>query len=225
MRIASVSTGWSVRLNVNSRSPIVDAVTVGDDPPPERRLGRVTAHDVDELAHRGRRVHGHAFDLKAVLQRVAEHAQLAPVVGMAVAHHDRVERGDVDVLLQVAERARPGVDPDARGAATHQVATACATRAGVGTRAPEDRDAQRHDVNPMTAPPLARARGRAAADRSPRTTGRHPTTRSDACREGIRCLVPGRSRRALPAPANAVSSADDTSTTSRPITSLIVRAR
>ena len=69
-----------------------DAIAVGDDPPPKGRLGRVAAHDVDELSHRGRRVDRQAFDLEAVLQRVAEHTELAPVIGVAVAHDDRVER-------------------------------------------------------------------------------------------------------------------------------------
>ena len=46
----------------------------------------------------------------------------------------------------------PQSSPDARGAAVHEVAAARAARAGVGARAAEDRDAQRHAVNPMTAP-------------------------------------------------------------------------
>ena len=52
MRIASVSTGWSVRAEREVEVADRDAIAVGDDPPPEGRLGRFAAHDVDELAHR-----------------------------------------------------------------------------------------------------------------------------------------------------------------------------
>ena len=54
--------------------------------------------------------------LEPVLEGVAHHRQLEPVVGVLVGHDDRVEVDEVDVLLQRGEGARAGVEPDARGA-------------------------------------------------------------------------------------------------------------
>ncbi len=67
-----------------------------------------------------------------------------PVVGVGVGQHHGVEGVEVEVALQVGQRAGTGVEPDRHVAALDQVPTARPPGAGVGAAAPENRQGQVH---------------------------------------------------------------------------------
>ena len=89
---------------------------------PHRELGQVVddvgtegglelaAGDLDRHLERlGGGEHVETLALEDVLERVAQHGQLEPVVGVAVAQHDGVQVLGRDVPLEVGQGAGPGV--------------------------------------------------------------------------------------------------------------------
>src|SRR5262249_35088979 len=129
----------------------------------------------------------------------------------------RAELFGKDLILQGAERAVSTVDPDACSGRPEQVAAAraVATRTAVGPRAPED--GQLHD-QASTSPssgPRKRSPNARNVSTGPLVMKRRAATVSV---ESVRRASRSRT-------AKAVSSALDTSTTSRPMTSPMVRAR
>ena len=172
------------------------------------------------------RVHREPLALEPVPQEHVEAVDVDAVVGMLVREHDRGEVLRGEVLLQVAERAVAAVHPD-RGRRPSAPGSRCTRRCAARRRSPS---------TPAPSAPLVVL--------SPRTTARRgstsgPRNRPPSVPERRRCRRSSRrravaggaaTRRRLGGPsrsrtANAVSSALDTSTTSRPITSPMVRAR
>ena len=154
---------------------------------------------------------------------VAQHRQLQPVVGMTVGENDRVEVEQVDLGLQRTHRPRTTVEQHGRARGTKEIAGARVVGSRVRTRRTQDCDGEGHAtshrwaITVSSSGPRSRRPSRANVSMSPLDTNvcrpvRPPSASSPGVASAERT-------------AKAVSSADDTSTTSRPITSAMVRAR
>ena len=142
----------------------------------------------------------------AVLDRVAEHGQLRPVVRVRVRHDDGVEVFEGRVLQEVGQRARTAVDPHAHAAALDEVAAARVARPGVRAAAPEHGDAQAHHSD------------RRSASSSSGPSRRRPSDRNDA-------TSPDEIHRCAPGPAPADRPAPDDSKRERHLEGRLVGRR
>ena len=187
--------------------PFVDRV-------PLERLAPAGHERTEPLLGAVGREHREPDLFEPVAQQHVEPVDVGAVVRVLVGDHDRAELPRIDVLLQQRERAVAAVHPDRGVTLPQEVAAARATEARpVRARGAEDGQLHRHASTCSTSGPRKRAPRWRKVSTSPEVTNSRATGQSRAV-----VLFPS-----MPRISNAVSSALDTRTTSRPITSPIVR--
>src|SRR5437764_1716058 len=113
-----------------------------DDAPIEL-MTDLTVDGLRQLLHSARAPDREAAARADVLDDVVVRQQVDPMVRMRMGDHDAVDGVEVDVLLQVGERAGSGVQPEGHAAAAYEVAAAGAAGSAVGAAATEDGELHR----------------------------------------------------------------------------------